>query len=194
MATSKPKPRKISRSRLVDYPKHVEAIGMIAIETVDLELELAGLFAQMLMLKPSVGRAIFLSPKSEQARLDIFRDAANAEFSPNPRAKPKSPLEQQKAAALSKVKGMISRSQDAVNRRHRVIHDEWEVSDVDQEIQRRVVDGKVTREAKPTPINELEDQIHSLRVLIDDVYDLAREFRARPPRMIDMKKSTTKAG
>jgi hypothetical protein len=187
-------PNPPSRSRLGDHPDYVEAIGMISIETVALELELAGLFARLLLLRLSTGRAIFLAPKNERTRLDILRDAANAELGPTPLQPPGSVLERQKAEALAKVKDIIARSQDAINHRHRVIHDEWDVSDDNKEITRRLVDGKVTRPSKRIPISELRGQIKTLRILIDDVYELAVKFRRHPPTMIDLKNSSTNSG
>lgn len=128
MVPQKVKRKKPGRNPLVNYPKYAEAIGIIAVETVDLEFVLATLLASVLHVREKVGRAIFLAPKSEQARLDILRDAANAEFESNPRALPGAIVEKQKARALRKVSKIILRSQDAMNRRHRTVHDQWDVS------------------------------------------------------------------
>jgi hypothetical protein len=46
-----------TKHQLVRHPEHVQAIGMISLETFDLELQLALLFSRMLQLSPRVGEA-----------------------------------------------------------------------------------------------------------------------------------------
>lgn len=187
------KPKKLSRSRLVDHPKHVNAIGMILIETVDLEVQLAALFARMLSISPRIGRAIMLAPKGEQARLDILKHAAEAAFAIGPKTKPDSELAEQKQAALKKVLEVVSKSQKVMNQRHRIVHDEWAVSEENSDIRRIPVTGKLKREEVIVPIKELEDHIRQIRLCIDDAFELTKDFRERPPTMADLRKSSTKS-
>ena len=91
-----------TRHQLSRFPDHVEAIGLTALETVDLELELAVLFSRMLMILPRIGEAIYITPKNGQARLEIMRNTAKEVFAPNKKAKPDSVREKQKAAALKR--------------------------------------------------------------------------------------------
>jgi hypothetical protein len=164
---------------------------MILIETVDLEVQLASLFARMLSISPRVGRAIMLAPKSEQARLDILKHAAEAAFFISPKAEKDSELSQQKQKALERVLKIVSKSQDLMNKRHRIAHDEWAVLDENNEIRRIPVSGKLKREEVAVPINELEDHILSIRTCIDDAHKLASDFREHPPTMADLRKSST---
>jgi hypothetical protein len=80
-----------TRHQLSRYPDHIKAIGMIALETVDLEIELAVLFSTMLRLSSAVAEAIYMTPKSEQARLEVLKNTAIALFSLHPKSKKTSP-------------------------------------------------------------------------------------------------------
>jgi hypothetical protein len=174
-----------SKHQLSGHCDHVNAIGMISLETVDLELELATLFSQMLLIPLCVGEAILMTPKSEQARIDILRHAAEAAFAPRPGKRSdsarRSDLERQKVEALNKVKALLKRSQEVINYRHRTMHDDWEITKKRKEIRRIQVDGGLSRVPMPVPIAQLNTQIEKLRQLIDDVTDLAAEFKKYPP-------------
>jgi len=78
--------------------------------------------------------------------------------------------------------------------RHRVIHDEWNYSDTEQKVTRRLINGHHGRTRVPFPITELTALIHRMRVLIDDAYDLAQRFREHPPLMANMRRRRTNAG
>ena len=67
-------------SILEKHPEHTRLIGMIAIETGNLELALADVFARMLSIPLRIGRAVYLTPQASHARLDILKNAARAEF------------------------------------------------------------------------------------------------------------------
>jgi hypothetical protein len=71
-------------SPLEECPEHVRAIGMISIENANLflEYELADLFFRILQIRPHVGRAIYLTPKSAIARIEIFENASKAVLAP----------------------------------------------------------------------------------------------------------------
>lgn len=65
------------------HPEHVRAIGMISIENANLEHSLARLFATMLFISVPVGHAIYLTPKSAIARIEIFENAAKRALQPD---------------------------------------------------------------------------------------------------------------
>lgn len=178
-----------TKHQLAKHPDYVEAIGMIALETVDLELQLADLFSRMLFISPRVGRAIFMTPKGDQARIDILRHAAHAALAPKKKASPSSKLERQKADALKRVLEIAQRSLDAFNARHRVMHDDWRVDGDLKKVTRIRVDGSPGRSAAPVPITKLEEQIETLRRLIDDVIDLTNDFDQHPPTLADMRRA-----
>jgi hypothetical protein len=170
-----------TRHQLSRYPKHVKAIGMIALETVDLELELAVLFSAMLDLPYKVGEAIYMTPRGDQARLDILRNAAEVVFAPHPRSKPTSPKSKEKASRKSKVLSIVGRAQKCITKRHRAMHDEWYVIPKIKEIKRLQVDGSGAVIGTPMPLRQLNDDIRIVRTLIDDITKLAGEFEKKPP-------------
>jgi hypothetical protein len=98
----------------------------------------------------------------------------------------KGSLARQKKAALEKVATLLERSEKLIRKRHRVIHDEWNVSEKEKTVTRRLVGGELTRPRTPVEIDELTDLIGQLRLLIDDVYRLSQEFKEHPPTMVSM--------
>ena len=176
------------QSALEKHPEHARLIGMIAIESGNLELELAGLFGRMLMIPLRIGRAVYLTPQAAHARLAVLKNAARAEFDRPTRSKT---MREKYASALKRVIEIHDRASTAINKRHRIVHDSWGFSDDDAEVSRLMIDGNPDRESAAVPVNELEDQLNSLRKLIADVGDLAREFYRNPPRMVDMRLSGT---
>src|ERR1700720_3330522 len=97
-----------TKHQLARFPDHVEAIGLLALETVDLELELALLFSRMLMIWPRVGEAIYMTPLNAHARIEILQNAAQQLLAP--RAADKGRPSGKKAAALKKVKDITKRA------------------------------------------------------------------------------------
>ncbi|HMK79377.1 MAG TPA: hypothetical protein VK438_06985 [Xanthobacteraceae bacterium] len=176
---------KPSEHNLTQRPDYVSAIGMVALETVDLEIRLAGLFAAIVGLSSRVAQAIYFSPKAEQARMDILRNAANAAYHVSPSRTGNQA--KQKRDALLKVETLLKRSEKVIRKRHRVVHDDWNISEKEKTVTRRPVGGELERPRTPVPISDLSDIIKQLRELIDDVYDLSKEFKERPPHMVSLR-------
>jgi hypothetical protein len=187
MAKKSTKPLRPSEHNLTDFPDYVQAIGMISLETVDTELRLANLFSRMIGVPLKVGQAIYLSPKAEQTRFDIFRNAAQARL-----GVPKANLRMKDA--LKKIESILERSEKLIRKRHRVIHDDWGVSSKEKKVTRRLLDGGTGRERTQVDKTELDNHIYALRCLIDDIYDLTEAFREHPPFMVDMQLSATREG
>jgi hypothetical protein len=178
----------VTKHELAKHPDYVAAIGIIALEVVDLELELAVLLARTLMVTPKVGEAIYMSPKADRARLDILEHVAQTVFATKSTGRPTTRLGKQKYDAREKVLAIVKRCRASIESRHRVIHDDWYISGETQEIKRMMVDGKVTREGVKVTLDELDDIIKKLRRLIDDVTKLSEEFRKNPPQMVSMRR------
>jgi hypothetical protein len=187
MAKVKDTYKDASYHNLVAYPEYVKNIGMVALETVDLEIRLANLFGRIIGLTPRKAQAIYFSPKAEQARMDIIRNAAKATFHVTPLQT--GSLARQKRAALEKVEALLERSEKLIRKRHRVIHDEWNISEKEKKVTRRLVGGEPVRPRTPVEIEELTDLIGELRLLIDDVYALSEEFRKHPPTMVSLRRN-----
>jgi hypothetical protein len=171
-------------SILEKHPDHVRLIGMISIENANLEMELAALFARTLFIPLRVGRAVYLTPLSAHARLDIFRNAAKAAFGG-------ARVTKKKKHALKRIEDILNRSSTAINKRHRVIHDSWGYNEDDDEVSRLTIDGNPDRESLSVPLDDLKSQLKELRQLIDNIGSLRREFRNDPPLLTDLKKLTT---
>jgi hypothetical protein len=172
-----------TRHQLSRFPDHVKAIGMIALETVDLEIELTLLFSTMLGLSYTVAEAIYMTPRGDQARLDVLRNTAKALFAPHPRSTMTPPKSKLKAECEKKVLNIVGRAQASIGKRHRAMHDEWYVMPKTRVVKRLQVDGKGAVIGTPIPINQLNREIETLRALIDDISKLAEEFKKRPPLM-----------
>lgn len=169
------------RSTLDDYPAHVRAIGMISIENANLELAMARLFSQVALISLRVARAVYLTPKSAIARLEIIQSAAKASFRPNGDDSHKKQL----SSALNKVNRIAERAKTIAGKRHSIIHDVWSVDDDTGEVQRSPVTNVIMEENMP--LATLERLIDDLRRLISDVHDLSEEFHHHPPTMVDMR-------
>jgi len=178
----------VSKHQLAKYPDYVAAIGMIALEVVDLELVLSVLLARTLMVTPKVGESIYMTPKGDRARLDILENVAQTVFATKSTGVPTSTLGKQKYEARKKVLAIVKRCRASIEDRHRIIHDDWYISSETQEIKRVMVDGKVTREGVKVTLGELDDILKKLRTLIDDVSKLSDEFRKNPPIMVSMRR------
>jgi hypothetical protein len=68
------------QSSLEKHPEHVRAIGMISIETTSLDIMFGGLLAATLGVPKNIGQAIYLTPRSAAARIELFRNVAKYAF------------------------------------------------------------------------------------------------------------------
>tara|TARA_R110000868_G_scaffold2930_2_gene19917 strand:+ start:481 stop:981 length:501 start_codon:yes stop_codon:yes gene_type:complete len=166
---------------------------MVSLETIALEIQLAGVLARMIGIPLRIGQAIYLSPKSEHSRLDILRNAAQSRLAVAP-GKEKTELGMQQIKALKQVTKIVRRASDLVNRRHRVVHDEWNFSDREKAVTRKKLDGKPGNPRVAIPLTEVGLLVTDMRKLIDDAHALAESFREHPPFMARLKKDSTKSG
>lgn len=175
---------------LEDHPEYVKAIGMVALETIALELRLANLLARMLDIPLRIGQAIYLSPKAEQTRLDILRNAARSRLGVSP-SKANTALGKQKRKSLSDVLKIVGRAQSLIGERHRVVHDEWNYSEAEKRVTRKMIDGTPGRPRTPASKDDMDALILKMRQLIDDAQELAVSFSKHPPFMADMRNDST---
>ena len=175
-----------SSHALDSHQDYVAAIGMISLEVVALELRLALLLARTLSIPVRTAQAIYLTPKAEQTRIDILRNVAHAALSVTA-SKKSSSLGRQKLRALGDINEILNRAERLIRDRHRVIHDEWNYSDSEKVVTRKLIDGRQGREVVPIHIEKLNALIRDIRLLIDDVYALSKCFKASPPTMASVK-------
>lgn len=181
-------------SRIAKKPKYLRAIGLISTEATALEYHLATLFARTVFIPIKVARAIYLTPRSASARLEILKSAAEAALEPSQKIDLHSEFikeENRRAKALKRIVSIVKRSHNVLNRRHDVMHNVWGVAD-------RKYRGRVARIQLPprgplsavlTPLRVLHDLTKDIRTLIADVEDLTAEFQVHPPTLTDMRSS-----
>ena len=184
-----------NRNDVLKYPDFTALVGQIAVETVDLEYELSGLFARMLSISLPLARAIFLTPLNERTRLEMLENAANVAFGPT--GKGRSTFQnQQHANALKSVRSIVKRSRKAIEKRHRFIHDLWQESgggESEQTLHLHRIDGRGKQPPIQVTVKELREQSETLRQLIKDVAKLRVAFRERPPTMVSLAKDAQPA-
>jgi hypothetical protein len=83
---AEPPKRKSFRSSLDAHPDQGHAIGMISIESGNLDIMFGHLLSEVLEQPEQIGHAIYLTPRSAMARIEIFRNVAKYDFSPIPAA------------------------------------------------------------------------------------------------------------
>lgn len=176
------------------HPEYVSAIGMILLETVDLELALADILAGLLTVPRHIGRAVFLSPKGEQARLDMLSNAVNAITTPPSAVADNLELMKERAALRKRILTLVSKCQKATNMRHRIVHDGWWVEDNGTEVLRFPINGKYLPQAEAVSLNELQNHILLLRDLIASAYKAAAELSGNRVRIKWMMKLDTNSG
>jgi len=157
---------------------------MISIENANLEGALAILFSRTVSVPFKVGQAIYLTPKSAIARIEIFKNAARAMLSPNT-WKGDEAQQKQMAIALSKIIKLIERAETLTGKRHGIIHDRWFLDSDTDEVARLSLSLPAKTDG-PVPLATLERLIADFRSLIDDVHELSAEFKTRNPHMVNL--------
>ena len=178
------KQEKLLISRLEKHPEFVQAIGMISIENANLEAQMARLFSRALFIPMHVGFAIYLTPKSAIARLEIFQNAIKAAL------RPKGSEEHQKKLkdALDRANSLANRTKKVIGKRHAIIHDAWGVDEEGDVLQKPFSDlsgGKVSGGEKVS-ITKLNNIIREMRILSKEIRDTSEKFRQSPPSLVSM--------
>jgi hypothetical protein len=168
MPSKKPKGR-TGQSTLEKIPDHVRAIGMISIENGNLEDAMGALFAEVIIVPHRVGLAIYMTPRSEYARIEILRNAAKAAYSARDANRQKKQLRH--------VLNICERALKLVGKRHTQIHHGWG-ADESGAVQRFVPGTWV---GENVPLSTLSNIIEDYRRLIEDTTRLALHLREHPP-------------
>jgi hypothetical protein len=161
------------QSRLEDHPEFVRAIGMISIENSNLEDSLALLFSRVIRIGSNIGRAIYLTPKSALARIEILENASKEFFRPKKRPEP----EEERVArteTLSAVLSLCRRARTVIGKRHSIMHDSWGF-DLETNTVVRFATAAVSN-ATPVDIKTLEVLISECRQLMAEVTNLASDL------------------
>jgi len=175
----------IWESSLEDHPEYVHAIGMISIENANLESGLSDLFSSIIGVSPRVGYAIYLTPKSAIARIEIFENATNAAFAPKKRGGGDDEHKAKLKRARDRALKIAKRARTVIGKRHGIIHDSWGIDEKHGVL--RYITGSDRLESRPVPLPELQSLVRDFRRLIIDVDDMRAEFSEHPPYMIDLR-------
>jgi hypothetical protein len=173
--------KNVGKSTLDDRPEYVRAIGMISILNAGLEHSLATLFSRMLSINVGVGHAIYLTPKSALARVEILQNAARVALGQRGDAEHQRKLK----LALRRVNAIADRAKKLIGKRHGIIHDAWGVDKETGNVHRHEL-GFPSRKT-PIPIADLNRIVDDFRKLISDTRTLSRDFQKSPPTLVSMR-------
>jgi hypothetical protein len=156
---------------------------MLALETVDLEIEMARLFSSVLMLPEKVGEAVYMTPFGAQTRIDLLRHAAAAVYALRPRQRRDSESGRRKVWAVEQVNDIAAEARKRFDARHRTVHDEWYTATDTRTPKRMRVDGVQRLEGVSITLKEIRAEIRKTRILIDRVTKLADALKRAPPQL-----------
>ncbi len=132
---------------LLEHPEHLKAIGIITIELATMELLLAALMGGLINVDVKTADAIFTTPKSSIARLDLITNILAI--------RPELP-----AFFKEEIEKVVSKARRIMGRRHTLVHNLWGAS---PDGVHSIVFNKGDRKIKPLPIGELNDLINDIR-------------------------------
>jgi len=160
-------------SVLEGFPDHVKSIGMISIEAGNVDLSLTWILQEALGVTGEVSHAIYMSPKQAHTRLDIFRNALFARFTPRfPNDTPNEVINGL-AEIRKEIDVLYKRAMDLSTRRNSTMHDLWGLEHTGEVVRHHLPIKDFAKPATPVPLAELEQLIREMRAFIDD----AKKFR-----------------
>jgi hypothetical protein len=142
------------------------------------------LFSAIIGVRVRTGRAIYLTPRSAIARIEIFEAAAKAhlefrDWNGN------EDHQKKMANAFAKSLSIISRAKSAVGKRHGIIHDQWGLDEKTRGVMRKSLPAPKKTDGI-VPLSELKSLIKSIRSITTDAISLTVEFIENQPHMDDL--------
>jgi hypothetical protein len=158
------------RSTLDRFPEHVQAIGMVSIETANLDFMLGELLGALLHIDASFGALVYLTPQSYSGRLQILENVAAYSLQPQ-------------TDVSKQIETIITKARAYIGKRHELIHESWgTAADDPTKVVRRRLPYIDKHPARAVPITELTDLIANTRELAEEVMLLtAQLFSEWPP-------------
>jgi hypothetical protein len=141
------------QSILERFPDHVKAIGMSSIEIANLDIHLGELFGAILRIDKRAGAAIYLTPQSATARLDMLKALICAIYSDD-------------TADHKHLLSIYKRACKINTERNRLIHDAWGTNTDGEPVRR---DIKAEKPMVRVGIEELNKDIYNIRSLTTDI-------------------------
>jgi hypothetical protein len=141
----------VGKSPLDDFPNYTRAIGLIIVELAAMETELLDLLAALLGLSQKAANAVFFTPKSTRARIDILANLTPRLISDD--------------KLCNKITDLVGNASKLLNHRNDYVHEVWGVDN--GQVVWIPTDG---RKARPVPISELTSFLHRIRALSDKLH------------------------
>lgn len=132
---------------LLDHPEHLKAIGIISVELGTMEFLLAALMGGLLGIDVKTADAVYSTPKSATARLEIITNILEIK-------------EDVPTFFREEVEKIILKARGILGRRNDVIHNAWGAG---PEGVQSIAFSKGSRQIKPIAIEELNNLIRDIR-------------------------------
>ena len=156
--------RKPYQTIMEEFPEHLQAIGTLAVEIVNLEVMLADLLSAMLRIPRRVGHEIYFSPRANSVRVLILQNAAAELLASVPETR-------------GQVISLAKRSLGAINERSDVLHAAWGTSNRLWITRRSPPLTRVPKEATArAELSDITNLVGRIRVLTTEAVRLTREF------------------
>ena len=170
-----PKREASLRPVMESYPDYVYAVGMITIQLGNLETRLADLLAALLGVDTEVGHAIYFTPKSGVARVEVLENVHGA-------LHPDKDLDAAEVKAIrKKLEHIRKRAKGIMDRRNKFAHAHWGI--IGSAVY--VGEAPITAEKfKEADLAELEQIVEDMLILDTDAEELV-------DRILDARESPT---
>jgi len=151
-----------SKSVLEAHPDYVGAIGMINIETTNLEHVLGTLLAAFLDMPEQVGHIIYLTPKTTIGRLAIIENLVAFVL-------------EEKSAGAKELDNITRRAKAIFDKRHKIVHGTWGITD--GEISIMPSPPRHGAKCEPYSLDGLKEIIKNIRDLVMDAHESIKGLR-----------------
>ena len=153
---------------LVQRPKHAQAIGILTIEISRLERSISELLGTILGMHFLLAEAIYFTPNSNIARMDIISNVAPLALNQHPKK-------------VKRINRFNERAKAAMGKRHQIIHYFWTLSETGDDIRGEKMGGF---RLKTFSLKQLEAQILDVQKLTTEIYKYCHGFRDEHPKDI----------
>jgi hypothetical protein len=141
-------------------PEYLRVIGTLTVEIVGVELMLSYLLAAITRLSVKIADAMYFGPQAFGARIPIVAGAAQECLGNHPKY-------------MKEANRCFTGARKISNKRNDIMHHAWGISEESGRITLRRLPFSEDDASKHVPISEIEDAIHTARLLIGRLHALA---------------------
>jgi len=142
--------------------EHLKLIGLVAVETTNLETALGTLLAAVIDAPERFGQVVYLTPKTSIARLETLENVGEY-------------LLVRGSPAARELSAITGRAKALLGKRHKIIHGCWGITDGKVSVYE--LPGHEHDDPKIYKVDELRHIVHDIRSLIETVADTVKAFR-----------------